>query len=346
MLPGLSYVLPVRRDIAEVDAELTAYVTWLSDRVEVVVADGSSPDVFAWNTRLWGPHVHHLAVTSRCLNGKVAGVVDGVLAASCERVVIADDDVRYDESELREIAALLEHHDVVRPQNYLSPLPWHARWDSARSLVNRAWGQDYPGTVGIRRSSFVQAGGYCGGVLFENLELLRTMTAYGHRIHDAPDLLVRRAPPAARHFAQQRVRQAYDSLAQPGRLAVELCIVPVTAAVLGGLRPWRRVAVYVGSGCAAAVAVAETGRRRGAARHVFGWASSWWAPAWVAERGVCSWLAMLGRLRGGVVYGGVRLAIAAHATTELESQSCGDRSCGCSTPLVSAQRPPRRGRAP
>jgi len=343
-LSDVSYVLPIRGPV-EVDTQLTAYVAWLSERVDVVIADGSTPDVFDSHRRLWGPGVRHLAVTSRCLNGKVAGVVDGVLAATCERVVVADDDVRYDNAALREIAALLDHHDVVRPQNYFSPLSWHARWDSARSLVNRAWGQDYPGTVGIRRSSFVEAGGYCGGVLFENLELLRTMAAHGHRIHDAPDLVVRRVPPGARHFVQQRLRQAYDSLAQPGRLAVELCIVPVTAAVLMRVRPWRTAAVCVGVGCAAAVATAEGGRRRGAARHVFGWTSSWWAPAWVAERGMCSWLAVLTRFRGGVVYGGVRLSTAAHSTVQLASGSCRDRDCGCRTPLVLAPRPRTRDRA-
>ena len=39
-------------------------------------------------------------------------------------------------------------HDLVRPQNYFEPLPWHARWDTARTLLNRGLGRDYPGTLG------------------------------------------------------------------------------------------------------------------------------------------------------------------------------------------------------
>ena len=343
-LSDVSYVLPIRGPV-EVDTQLAAYVAWLSERVDVVIADGSTPAVFDSHTRLWGPGVRHLAVTSRCLNGKVAGVVDGVLAATCERVVVADDDVRYDNAALREIAALLDHHDVVRPQNYFSPLSWHARWDSARSLVNRAWGQDYPGTVGIRRSSFVEAGGYCGGVLFENLELLRTMAAHGHRLHDAPDLLVRRVPPATRHFARQRVRQAYDSFAQPGRLVAELCVLPLIGVVLGRVRPWRSAAAYVAAGAAVAVTVAERGRRRGQARRFFPRTGSWWAPVWVAERSVCSWVAMVTRLRGGVVYGGARLATAAHSIRQLDTTSCVGRGCGCRTPLTSEHRQDQRGEA-
>jgi len=32
--------------------------------------------------------------------------------------------------------------DLVGPQNFFDPLPWHARWDSARTLLNRASGGD------------------------------------------------------------------------------------------------------------------------------------------------------------------------------------------------------------
>jgi hypothetical protein len=42
-----------------------------------------------------------------------------------------------------------------------------------------------------------------------------------------------------------------------------------------------------------------------------------WAPLWVLERGVCSWLALAQRLRGGVSYRGQRLPIAAHSTRAL-----------------------------
>ena len=57
-------------------------------------------------------------------------------------VVIADDDVRYDPRPAhprRRISCAT--HDLVRPQNYFSPLPWHAVWDTARTLINRAFGR-------------------------------------------------------------------------------------------------------------------------------------------------------------------------------------------------------------
>lgn len=329
----LGYVMPIKRPPGDDDRELASYLWWLSERAEVVVADGSPPDVFAAHHALWGDAVRHVPVTSTCLNGKVAGVVDGVLATTAEAVVVADDDVRYDDSSLDAMRRLLQDHVVVRPQNFFAPLPWHARWDSARSLLNRALGHDYPGTIGVRRSAFVAAGGYCGGVLFENLELYRTMAAHGHRVHDAPDLLVRRLPPATGQFAQQRVRQAFDSFAEPGRMALELAVAPAVLswALLG--RPGRGIAA--GAATALTVGVAELGRRRGAARRVFPWTSSWWAPLWVLERGVCSWLAVAARLRGGVAYRDRRLATAAHTVTEISTSTCRSRGCGCRTPLSS-----------
>ena len=53
---------------------------------------------------------------------------------------------------LAKVIAALATADVVRPQNYFQPLPWHARWDTGRMLLNRVTGGDWPGTLGVRRS--------------------------------------------------------------------------------------------------------------------------------------------------------------------------------------------------
>ena len=66
--------------------------------------------------------------------------------------------------------------------------------------------------------------GYDGGVLFENLELIRTIKAASGCERVLLDLHVRRRPPDARHFWSQRTRQASDSIAQPTRMAAELGI--------------------------------------------------------------------------------------------------------------------------
>jgi hypothetical protein len=72
------------------------------------------------------------------LNGKVPNVTTGVRAAVHEAVVIADDDVRHTAVTLRAVLARLRGADLVVPTNVFDPMPWHARWDTARTLVNRS----------------------------------------------------------------------------------------------------------------------------------------------------------------------------------------------------------------
>jgi hypothetical protein len=117
---------------------------------------------------------------------------------------------------------------------------------------------------------------------------------------------VLREPPGVRQFWSQRVRQAYDDFAQPGRLVTELAILPVAAVVA------RRRAPAVGLLTAGIVLVAALGRRRLGTNHVPATVPLW-APVWVLERGVCTWLALGSRLRGGMPYHGVRLRPAAHS---------------------------------
>jgi hypothetical protein len=299
------YVLPLKwSEDSDLD-ELVRYLDSLSRWVDVTVVDGSDDEAFVRHASRMPVAVRHLRPDPRPgRNGKVAGVMCGVQRARHDRVVIADDDIRYRQDELEEVVGLLAHADLVCPQNYFLQLPWHARWDTARTLINRAIGADYPGTLAVRRSTLLAAGGYDGDVLFENLELIRTIHAIGGREICAASVFVGRMPPTVRHFRDQRVRQAYDDFAQPARLAAELSLLPLL--VLLTRRPSALVAATL-----AACAVAETGRRRNGGRAVFGGSSALWAPVWVLERSLCVWLALGARLRGGIGYSGARIARAA-----------------------------------
>ncbi|MFC4019859.1 glycosyltransferase [Micromonospora sp. GCM10011542] len=311
----LAYVLPLRwSDDADL-AELTGYLRWLRGLAEVTVVDGSPPELFARHAAAWRGLVRHLPPDPALhgVNGKVTGVRTGLRAARHEHVVIADDDVRYDEAALREVHRLLSRADLVRPQNYFDPLPWHAWWDTGRTLLNRALGADYPGTLAVRRSTFLAMGGYDPDVLFENLELIRTVRAYGGTEATPAGLYVRRLPPDAAHFRGQRVRQAYDDLAQPARLLTSLAVVPALAAALAS----RRHGLLLGA-VATTIGLAELGRRRAGGTAVFPPSTALAAPLWLLERGVCGWLA-LGRrvLFGGVRYAGGRVRRAAHSERTL-----------------------------
>src|SRR5205085_4170962 len=131
------------------------------------------------------------------------------------KIVLADDDIRYAPSDIEQILAMLDDFEVVRPQNYLalkvgqvSNLPVRldgklktcstipARMEAARMLINRATlgAADYPGTCAFRRDAFLRAGDYDGDVLFDNEELIRHLARFGAKICYANNLFIRKRP--------------------------------------------------------------------------------------------------------------------------------------------------------
>lgn len=298
----VSYILPIKTSAPDTSVELRDYIAWIAARAEVIVVDGSAPAVFASHERAWGTGIRHVAPAPDLVSpmGKVGGVLTGLRVATHELIIIADDDVRYDEHSLAQTAAALTTADVVRPQNYFEPLPWHARWDSGRMLLNRLTGGDWPGTLGVRRSRLQSTNGYDGSVMFENLELVRTVLASGGTERVLYGVYVLRRPSTTTHFWSQRIRQAYDEIARPARMAAQLAALPLTLAFAISGR-WLAIAI----GAAAIVIAAELGRRRERATRVFPASTPLFAPLWVIERAICSWLALGARIfLGGVPYRG------------------------------------------
>jgi hypothetical protein len=327
----LTYLLPLRSDGESID-ELALYLRHIATTVDdVVVVDGSAAAERRAHQHAFGGRVRVLEPEERTLMGKVGNVMTGMRVARHNKVVIADDDVRYTEEQLARVGTLLQDFAVVRPQNYFVPLPWHARVDAARTLLARVSGGDWPGTLGVQRDALVGAGGYAGDVMFENLQLVRTVRAVGGREHVALDLLVRRRPPTASHFRAQQVRQAYDELARPERLVVSLAIAPLCAWA-AVTRRWHVLAFA----SIIVAMLAEAGRRRAGGREVFPASSSLLAPPWTLWRSLCSWAAIGARLRGGVRYRGVRIKHAARAPRlgSRARSSSGTPRSSASSPLV------------
>jgi CBS domain-containing protein len=303
-------VVPVRWDDVDpaVEADFDVHLRRLADFCDVTVVDGSQGPYAGLRRARWSEHVRVLTPDPRWegLNGKVAGALTGIDAARHERVVVADDDVRYDRPHLRAVVGALHDADLVLPQNYPTNFPWWAWWESGRMLLNRALAADWPGTCAVRRSTILAAGGWSGDALYENLEMARTVAAAGGRVAHRPDLLVARRPPSARHFLRQRVRQAYEDQAQPVRLGLSLSVLPAAAALL-------RRPPLLAAAAGALVAVAEAGRRRAGGRRAFPPHTPLAAPLWLLERGTCAWVALAVRARGGPVYHGRRVTLTAHS---------------------------------
>lgn len=332
--PGVSYVLPLRWAEPGPIEELAAYLRSLSSEVdEAIVVDGSPPPLFERHAVALRGVARHLRPHPdlRFRMGKVNGVLSGLRECSHEHVVLADDDVRYDPPALRRTVALLAGADLVRPQNYFDELPWHALWDTARSLLNRVFTGDpafpmgdFPGTLALRRTTFHAVGAYDGEALFENLELMRTVRAAGGTVVTPLDLYVARRPPTAAHFLSQRVRQAYDDFAIPARIGAFLAVAPLAAVALRR-RQGRRLA----EAALASIAVAELGRRRGGGGELLAARASLLAPAWICERSICAWLAVGAKLRGGVRYGEGRLS---HSATSMRRLRRRYRSAAAGAP--------------
>jgi hypothetical protein len=311
--PRGSLVVPFRRldatpsDLARMAADFAVAraAGW-----EVLVADGSPPAAFARHAAAWRDACRHVPLDPRWqfLNGKVNGVMTGVEAASADRVVLADDDVAYDAATLERVHRLLDDADLVVPQNYFRPLPWWARIESGRILLNRAVRRagDYPGTFGVRRSTFLRIGPYDGDVLFENEELRRHFLRHGTRVRHARDLFVARRPPALGKWREQRLRQAYEDVDAPAKTALFLALLPVTLAIgatggAGALVAWSAA---VG---ATTIGLAARGLGDGARRWIPA-SVCLTAPLWVLERALTVHPAVVARLRGvGCAYGGRRI---------------------------------------
>ncbi|MEY2492959.1 MAG: hypothetical protein QOH24_1910, partial [Verrucomicrobiota bacterium] len=235
--PGnCTYLLPIRRNtFSGVEAEdFASYFRALGKAgCEILVVDGSPPAIFDAHHGIWSSTCRHQPVDARFtyLNGKVNGVRTGIEIAAYDKIIIADDDIRYNVKQITLVCRRLEKFDVVRPQNFIRPLPWWARIESARMLINRATlrSGDYPGTCAFRRSVVLRVGDYDGDVLFDNEEMIRHFERHGLSIDYEIDLLVEKVAPSFRKWIEQRPRQAYEDFALRGKTIFFASIFPLAA---------------------------------------------------------------------------------------------------------------------
>lgn len=302
-----TYLLPIRRarfDAAEAESLPRYFQELNAARCQLLVIDGSPADVFAQHDRAWAAVCRHEQVDRSFgyLNDKVNGIHTGVGLASHEKIILADDDVRYASARIRELCELLDEFEVVRPQNYLCPLPWWARMEAARMLINRATLRlaDYPGTCAFRKSTMLRVGQYDGDVLFDNEEIIRHFAGSGASLCYANDLFVEKRPPKFRKWLEQRGRQAYEDFPLRAKTAIFFSLpVLLLIALLTG----HFVAAIV-SLAAAAVALAAIGRARGEAASYFPATIPLFAPLWVLERSLSTYVALYWLVtRGGYPFG-------------------------------------------
>lgn len=306
-----TYLLPIRRvraDAGEAEKFARYFRTLAVANCEVLVVDGSPPPIFAAHERAWRGVCRHVAVNPQYtyLNGKVNGVHTGVDLASCERIILADDDIRFAAADIERACELLDCYEMVRPQNYLAPLPWWARAEAARMLINRGTlrAGDYPGTCAFRRSTCLRVGHYDGDVLFDNEEIVRHFALRGASVCCATDFFILKRPPTLAKWLEQRPRQAYEDFVMRAKTALFIALFPV-AAVLGRSAGVRAALAFAAAIALVSMGAAWRGLRRDRAGRFFPASTVLCAPLWVAERALSVHWALYWRVRyGGYPFGG------------------------------------------
>jgi hypothetical protein len=305
-----TYLLPIRRSAfsAPEAAELANYFGTLNDAgCNVLVVDGSPVPAFEQHAEVWRTLCRHEPVDRSFgyLNDKVNGIHTGVNLAATEKIILADDDIRYSAGEIGQVCDLLDRFEVVRPQNFLSPLPWWGRMEAARMLVNRATLRtaDYPGSCAFRRETMLRVGHYDGDVLFDNEEIIRHFARAGTSVSYASNLFVRKRPPTLRKWIEQRPRQAYEDFGLRSKTALFFSM-PIFAGWIGFAFGLKALLFFFAGLFLIAFALASAGRFRGTASRYFPLSVCFFAPLWILERSASTYWALYWHLaHGGYPFG-------------------------------------------
>jgi hypothetical protein len=305
-----SFIMPIRRvqvDPLEIKRLGDYFKLLRLAGCEVLIVDGSPKPIFEEHRKSWQAFSRHVVPDPkyRYLNGKVNGVHTGVDLASCERIILADDDIRYDASDVKRMCSLLDTFEMVRPQNFIAPLPWWARLETARILINRGVlrAGDYPGTCGFRRSTMRRVGPYDGDVLFDNEEIVRHFALSGVDINYALDFFILKLPPTFAKWLEQRPRQAYEDFVMRAKTAFFVSVIPVSLG-LSLLVDVRAAILLIAALSLASVVVSSRGMLRNAAYRFFPLSSPLFAPFWVFERSLTVYWALYWWARyGGYPFG-------------------------------------------
>ncbi|HUR79651.1 MAG TPA: hypothetical protein VM733_02730 [Thermoanaerobaculia bacterium] len=293
-----SYVVHVQSATASA-SELRELATYFSSLgvagCDVVILDSSPRLQFELNARILRWVGRHVAVRSEY---RAPGGVDLVRAAisyaACEKVIIANEDVRYTTEAIAQLCELLEMHEVVEPQDYLDPMPWWSGIDAGRMLIHRGIEPqpDHGATFGFRRSAIRGLRGLPSSPDAH----ARRLIAVGAEVHSASDVFVRREPAPLSEWMTSRPRLAGDDFTLPFKTAFFFSLVPVLLllAAMGGP---RFAGVYASVIAFAAVGLAARGRAGTAAMH-FPLRACLFAPLWVLERSMSVYWALFNKLRG------------------------------------------------
>jgi len=267
-----TYLLPIRRTsfcAVEVEEFRDYFAGLQAAGCEVIVVEGSAQQIFERHHDNWSNVCRHKAVDPRFryLNDKVNGLHTGISLATSEKVILADDDIRYRPGDVEKIN---------------------------RATLRIA---DYPGTCAFRRSTILNAGEYDGDVLLDNEEIIRHFARAGSRICYANNFFIHKRPSKFRKWLEQRPRQAYEDFELRFKTILFASVLPIALAV--AIIDIRYMSIFLLS-----ILLAAVGWARGNARKYFPFNICFFAPFWIFERAFSAYWAFYWFLtRGGYPFG-------------------------------------------
>jgi hypothetical protein len=295
-----SYVVLVERATAADADDLRDFAAYLSSLrtadCEVVILDASPRAQLEVNCRVlrWVGRYIALGKDYRGIGGEVDLIRAAAAFATCEKLIVAGEDVRYEVDAIEQMCRLLDLHEVVEPQDYVEPTHWWGSVEGARILLHRGVEPrpDLAATFGLRRSAMATLR-LDTALPDENQS--RRLTAAGADVFAAPTIFVRREPHLLRDWLAERPRAAARDFDVPMKTMFFISLIPFLGllALLGGA---RLAAGYAGVVAFASVALALRGRIGAAS--VFPLRTLLFAPLWVLERSVSVYWALYRNVRG------------------------------------------------
>jgi hypothetical protein len=294
-----SYLVVIERD-REANGDLRDFATYLSSLAiagcEVIVVDDSPAPVFENNRRVLRWVSRHIAARPRhrSFSGTIDVVRTAIDVSTCDKVIVAEENVRYDSAAIDSVCELLDSHEVVEPQDYFDPLPWWIGIEAGRMLVHRGVEPlpDHGATFGMRKATVRSLRGV--DVAWSNGDdPVRHLTSQGAEVFSACDVFVRRLPPPLGDWLHDRPKQAGDDFAMPVKTAFFFALLPVAMilAVLGGA---RLAGGYAGAIALSSLVLAIRGRAGKAT--FFPLRACLSAPLWVLERSISVYWALFRKL--------------------------------------------------
>jgi hypothetical protein len=278
-----TYLVVLQREFASTEElhDLAGYLSSLSVcNFDIAILDTVPTDenrrVFRWVGRY---------IPTKTYVDPVRAAFD---VASCEKVIVADGQIRYSQDALDHLCALLDLHEVVEPQDYFDPLPWWGGLEAGRMLLRRGIGplSEDGMTFGFRKRAVRGLRSIDGAIATDHP--VRRLESHGAEVFSALDIFVRRIPPTLDRWLRDRPRQ-FD---QP---AIFFGVLPL-ALILATLSGLQAAALYLGvlGFCGLVLAI----RGRIGAAPFFPLRACFFGPVWLLERSISVYWALLLDLTG------------------------------------------------